>query len=258
MPVVKCVRVDTAATLVLPGQLGSLRVVGGVRVQGLEQVTSVSIRSYRPAHLKLLQDVCTQHGPSHLALKVGLGISSLADAVLVLQEAAAAVGASTNLASLDLDSSYAYGDEVHWCSEVAKLRRLRKLRITCDRLPAQQLLHLTACSSLTSLRLQCDGVDDFTAVGLLNKLPQLQELVMKCCDLRSMAVLGSVSSLTDLTVLQLCGWSQQVRMRDHHLHAFLPLQKLQELDLPLLTEHCSEAAVAALQVHLPRLQLSDV
>lgn len=250
-------RVDNAATLLLQGQLDSLRVVGGVRVLGLERVANLNVTACRPAHLQNLHSVCGQHRPSRLRLCVSYWNKrdhqlSLHE-VSALQAAAAAVGASSSLEFLDFDGMSLNMEGVPLCGELAKLPRLQKLSIQKCKVPAEQLLHLTACTSLESLRLGCEGLEDFTAVGLLSKLPRLQHLQLNCCDLQSMAVLGCVGALTDLTVLQLGSWRNDIKMQDHHLQAFLPLRQLRKLALPPLAQ-CSEAAVADLQACMPCLR----
>jgi hypothetical protein len=251
-------RVDDAVTLLLQGQLNALRVMGGVRVLGLERVANLYVTACRPAHLQYLQSVCGQHRPSQLRLCVSYRNKrdhqlSLHE-VAAMQAAAAAVGASSSLEIFDFDGMSLNMEGVPLCVELAKLPRLQKLSIKKCTVPAQQLLHLAACTSLKLLRLGCEGLDDFTAVGLLSKLPRLQHLQLNCCDLQSMAVLGCVSALTDLTVLQLGSWRTDIKMQDHHLQAFLPLRKLCKLALPPLAQ-CSEAAVADLQACMPRLRI---
>lgn len=236
-----------------PLHLVSLNVSAGLRVEGLKSVDEVDLAATTPSQLGLLQDLLRIQRPSRLQL--WLRVAAVPGCLVAMQQAASALGGCSNLTCLEVDCR----DDVSgvpWCSEIAKLSCLQSLSITdLNHQSPSHWLQLTALSGLHTLSLlNVEGMDDFVACSLLGRLRGLQDLEVMGESLQTMAVLGCVTLLTNLTSLWLDCWKPDVGVDSHHLQALKPLTNLQEVFLPV--KGSSVPSVTDLQAAIPRLHFS--
>lgn len=136
-----------------------------------------------------------------------------------LQRAAGLVGSTSSITSFALEATQllcqdareeqiqaSHGRDVdfllkvEWCKQLSKLPDLQSLHFTGQRrrlpLKREDLLHLTAFTSLTALSLVCgwnEGLDDVCAVSLAMHLTRLQHLELSCTSINSVSLLPVVA-----------------------------------------------------------------
>jgi hypothetical protein len=198
----------------------------------LEEVTCTN-------ELLVLQDLRCQRQPWSLELHATR--HSAFDAA-----AGAALSACTSLTALVLRDGGR--DSLPWSRYVAALTGLRRLELNTYESEEQDLLQLTALSTLTHLSLSCD-VNDAVAVALALNLTGLCHFELSCGVLKTAGVLPVAAKLSGLRHLHL----MQRRVEDGSCTEFskaltpavlsqlLPLTQLSYLGLPLGAACPSEA-----------------
>jgi len=167
-----------------------------------------------------------------------------------LAEALSVLTAVTSLGIWDTGMANA-GSEASWCAAVLPLRNLRDLYLDLVALPSSDLVHLSALTALTKLDLRMDsGLDDATAVAILQKLTNLQDVSLQG-SLQSWDVLPVLAQLTNLRELRLI-CKRGLLLSRAGLQQLSTLTQLASLVVPLAAD-CNASVVRRFLAGMPHL-----
>lgn len=243
--------------IVLPPKVQQVEVQGAVCLQGLREVQELEL-TQSAGTLETLQSLPWVTSPFSLNLSLvpeqqaGPGQAQLPNPA-GRQEHAKALSMLTAVTRLGIwDAGIANaGPEASWCSAVLPLRNLRDLYLDLVALPSSELVQLSTLTALTTLDLRMDsGLDDATAVAILQKLTNLQDLSLQG-SLQSWDVLPVLAQLTNLRALRLI-CKRGLLLSPTGVQQLSTLTQLESLIVPLAAD-CITSVVRQFLAGMPQL-----
>jgi len=246
--------------IVLPPKVQHVEVRGSICLDGLQEVQELNL-TQDAGTLGTLQHLPWVTSPFSLNLSLVEQLAGQGRAQLLNPagrcahvEALSVLTAVTQLSIWDRGMASA-GPEASWCAAVLPLRNLRDLCFDLLALPSSELVQLLALTALTKLDLRIgSGLDDATAVAILQKLTNLQGLSLQG-GLQSwdvLPVLRVLAQLTNLRALGLVCNEPGLLLSRAGLRQLSTLTQLKSLIVPLAAD-CDAAVVRRFLAGMPHL-----
>jgi hypothetical protein len=147
-------------------------------------------------------------------------------------------------------------------SYLKKLPRLQLLHVTGLKLDEADVVHFTALTALTDLKItDCRGKLDLGVAAIMQRLTALQFLKLQNIELSNRLIWASAACLTNLQDLHCTMCGHGIVVTDDTLHLLAPLTNLTHLSLDATVDpddlnsysNVSDAAVSSLLEQLPLL-----